>query len=88
MSYNALQLSPASTDAIRMKAASPEIWGASIPASGDGSLGPYWLHDDDGLDSEGNRRVTWGTISGLAIALSVSASFWAGLAVVVGRVWK
>ena len=88
MSYNALQLSPASTDGIRMKAASPDLWGASIPASPNVSLGPGWLDDDDGLDADGNRRVTWGTISGLALAISVSASFWAGLAVVVGRIWK
>lgn len=88
MSYNVLQLSPSSTDGLRMKAASPDIWGASIPTSGNSSLGPLWLDDDDGLDAEGSRRVTWGTISGLALALSVSASFWAGLAVVVSRIWK
>lgn len=88
MSYKALQLSPASTDGIRMKAASPDLWGSSIPASHDVSLGPCWLDDDDGLDADGSRRVTWGTISGLALAISVSASFWAGLAVIVGRIWK
>lgn len=88
MSYNALQLSPASTNGIRMKAASPEIWGTTIPASPEVSLGPGWLDDDDNLDADGNRRVTWGTISGLALAISVSASFWAGLAVIVGRIWK
>ena len=88
MSYNALQLSPASTDGIRMKTASADIWGASIPASPNVSLGPGWLDDDDNLDADGYRRLTWGTISGLALAVSVSASFWAGLAVVVGRIWK
>lgn len=88
MSYKVLQLSPPSTDGIRMKLASPDFWGASIPASPDVSLRPCWLDDDDGLDAEGNRRVTWGTISGLALAISISTSFWVGLAVVVGRVWK
>lgn len=87
MSYNSLQLSPASTDGIRMKAASPELWGTSIPASGNGSLGPCWLDEDD-LDADGCRRVTWGTISGLALAVSVSASFWAGVALAVQRIWK
>ncbi len=88
MSYNVLQLSPSSTSGIRMKAVSSDVWSSSIPASPEVSLGHSWLDDDDGLDAEGNRRVTWGTISGVALAVSVSASFWAGLAVIVGRIWK
>jgi hypothetical protein len=50
---------------------------------------PSWFEYDPELD-EGNAdaRTNWGAISGLALSIAFSATFWVGVAWVVGRVWK
>jgi len=46
-----------------------------------------WFESDGDLeDSAGGTN--WGAIYGLALSVAVSASFWAGVAWIVARVWR
>ena len=85
MSFRQLQLSPqVSTRIIRMRAI-PESWCSPSVYSREMDFLKSWFeHDESG--SQG--RTNWGAISGLALSVVVSASFWLGIALVVERVWK
>jgi hypothetical protein len=94
MSYRVLQLSPlSSTRTTRRRIAVPESWSVrSAPAldlSLDTGFLRSWLEYDPDLD-QGNAydRTNWGAISGLALSVAVSASFWAGVVWIVARVWR
>ena len=45
-----------------------------------------WFESD--TDSNEGRSTNWGAISGLAISLVVSASFWLGAAMLIERLLK
>ena len=58
----------------------------------DGSMGgtgflSSWLGDDNDSDPQ-QRGVNWGAIAGLAVALMISAGFWAGVRVMVARAFR
>ncbi|MFZ0861102.1 MAG: hypothetical protein WCA27_27060 [Candidatus Sulfotelmatobacter sp.] len=89
MSYKVLQLSPhASTDGIQMRIASQDAWSPLVPGSRDISFLPSRVEDEAHPDEAGTLSLNWGTVSGLALAVTVSASFWAGVAFIVTRLWK
>jgi hypothetical protein len=91
MSYKDLQLSPqASTDVIRvirMRTATEDSWNAPVSrllnqGSGDSGFVQTWF--DDGYDLiEDSQRAA---ISGLALSIAFSTTFWAGVAWIVTRV--
>jgi hypothetical protein len=85
LSYKVLQLSPqASTDVICTRTAIQDPWSGSVASSREIGFLPSWIEDEAELDeaSEPNRAI-----SGLALAVAFSASFWAGLAWIVARAW-
>jgi hypothetical protein len=50
---------------------------------------PRRLEDDNQSDPTNERRhINWGAISGLALSLAISASFWAGVGVLISRMVK
>ena len=85
MSFRLLQLSPqASARVIRMRVI-PEPWSSPSVYSRELDFVKSWFEHDE---SSAEGRTNWGAISGLALAVLVSASFWMGVALVVQRVWK
>lgn len=85
MSFRLLQFSPqASSRVIRMRAV-PQRWSSPTVDSRENAFLNSFL-EEDGLLLE--RHLNWGAISGLALSLAVSAGFWAGLALLVERIWK
>lgn len=48
-----------------------------------------WLEDDTQANgTRVRRRFNWGAISGLAISLAVSATFWVGAGLLIARLLK
>jgi len=93
MSYKDLQLSPqASTDVIRvirMRTATQDSWSAPVsrllnPGSGDSGSRQTWFDDEYDLIEDSQRAA----ISGLALSIAFSATFWAGVAWIVTRVLR
>ena len=87
MSYKLLQFSPqASTRAVRFRNI-PERWSSGYP--GDTQFLRSWVEDDSDTTQRGaHRRINWGAISGLALSLAISGSFWVGMGLLIARVAK
>lgn len=48
-----------------------------------------WIVYDSSLDEDDEKgRIRWNVLLGMALAFGISVGFWAGVAVVVERVWK
>lgn len=78
----------ASTRGIRMPAIS-ERWRVSSGALRDTGFLQSWLEvDSDLVDGGASDRFNWGAISGMVLAVLVSAGCWAGLAMIVARIWR
>jgi hypothetical protein len=93
MSYKDLQLSPqASTDGIRvirMRTATQDCWNAPVSrllnrGSGDSGSLETWFDDEYDLIEDSQRAA----ISGLALSIAFSTTFWAGVALIVTRVLR
>jgi hypothetical protein len=93
MSYKDLQLSPqASTDVIRvirMRTATEDSWNAPVSRlrnqdSGDSGSVQTWFYDEYDLIEDRQRAA----ISGLALSIAFSTTFWAGVAWIVTRVLR
>ena len=93
MSYKDLQLSPqASTDVIRvirMRTATQDSWNATVSGlldqgSGDSGSVRTWFDDEYDLIEDSQRAA----ISGLALSIAFSTTFWAGVALIVTRVLR
>ena len=69
---------------IRMKAIREPWSGPSMYSPGAGFLQSFIENDD----SEEPKRTNWGAISGLALSVVVSAGCWAGIALLIQRVWR
>ena len=104
MSSKVVQLSPnPSTRAIRLTLI-PEEWMPSLSRDGffaDGSLPDglqreksflqSWFERNSGENSPvagKNPGINWGAICGMALAVAVSAAFWAGVGLIIERIWK
>jgi hypothetical protein len=90
MSYRVLQLSPQSSTRTsrRRNVVQDPLRAPSANALDMGFL-PSWFEYDPELDEgSADARTNWGAISGLALSIAFSATFWVGVAWVVGRVWK
>jgi hypothetical protein len=89
MSYRVLRLSPrASTGFTHRRSIVQDRAGSPAVLPIDAGLFQSWLKSGCDLDDTDTLRTNWGAISGLALAVAVSASFWAGLVWVVERVWR
>jgi hypothetical protein len=47
-----------------------------------------WLVCDSVIQTGTGRRINWNTVFGLALATAVSASIWAGIGLMIARIWK
>jgi hypothetical protein len=63
----------------------PQRWSSPAVDSRDNPFLNSFL-EEEGLHLE--KHLNWGAISGLALSLAVSAGFWAGLTLLVERIWK
>ncbi len=88
MNSRMYQLRPAaSTRFIRLTATSRRWISAYGDASDIGFLGS-WFEDDSPQIGGAKRPTNWGAISGVAISLAISGTFWAGVAIAVARVLR
>ena len=91
MSYRWLQRSPQdSTRVIRMRITAHNAWSTPAGPSPDIRFLRSWFEVDSNSEMESDPQdgVNWGAISGMALAIVVSASFWAGLAFVLTEVLR
>jgi len=88
MSYKFLQLSPqASAHETSMRIVIQGPWSLPPGTPRDLQFLRSWMEYDSERNVGSRGRANWGAISGIALALGISASFWAGVAWIVARVW-
>ena len=92
MSYKVVQMSPLASSRMAQGTASVQgSWSALRGNSLDLAFLRSWLElnpDVDVNDFAPPGRFNWGAISGLALTVAISASFWAGVAWAVNHVWR
>jgi hypothetical protein len=75
----------ASTRSIHLRAI-PESWSEPCSSSGGGLLSSWFADDFEPNDVA--PGVNWGAVSGMALSLTFSAAFWAGVALIVERILR
>lgn len=89
MSYRLSQLSPqTSTRGINVTMAVRRSSDAANGTSPDAQFLRSWLEYDSSKRGVSRGRVNWGAVSGLALAVAVSATFWAAMGLIVVRLWR
>lgn len=85
MSFKLLQFSPqSSTRALRMSEV-PERWISNYAYPQDMGFVRAWMQDDScPLDSP-QKQINWGAVAGLALSLTVSGAFWAGVGLLIAH---
>jgi hypothetical protein len=87
MSYRFSQLSPrTSTRGITMRMALRGPWSDSPGDSPDAQFLRSWIEDDSDEDDSAQGRTNWGLVSGIVLAVGVSAAFWAGVGWMISRI--
>jgi hypothetical protein len=88
MSYKVLQLSPLSTSSMHLKILIEGPWSVP-PANFRGArFLRSWMVYDSGLGEgrhAGRAGFNWNALLGLALAVGISASFWAGVGITLWR---
>jgi len=78
MSFRVLQLSPpASTRFTRRRGVIQQHWNAPSDSSMEPGFLQTWFDSDGDLQDGGTN---WGPVYGLALSVTLSASFWVGVA--------
>lgn len=87
MNFRTIEFSPQTTPrSARLRSTSN--CAASVGPGDIGFLRSWFEHDYE-LDEVGlPRQINWDAISGLLLALAISAGFWTGLGLFLQRVWK
>jgi len=75
-----------STRTVRLRAI-PEAWAGHYGYTRDMSFLSSWLEDDSAPERT-TRRLNWGAVSGLALSLTISAAFWAGVVLIIERILR
>ncbi len=89
MSYRLSQLSPqTSTRGINLTMALRRSSDTSTGSSPDAQFLRSWLEYDSEKRGVSRGRINWGAVSGLALAIAVSATFWAAMGLIVVRLWR
>jgi len=87
MSYRIWQRTPrTSTRGKKMKMALHGPWSPAVQDSPDEQFLRSWLEHDSDPEHDPCGRTTWGVISGLALAVGVSATFWVGVGWIISRI--
>lgn len=71
------------THVLRMRMI-PEHWSTPSGYSPEISFFQSWFEDDSRTDGQ-HEGTNWGAVSGLALSVVISASFWAGMGVLIAR---
>ena len=69
---------------LRMRAI-PEHWSTPSGYSPDLGFLQAWFDDDCRSKNFSVDRINWGAVSGLALSVAVSVSFWAGVDMLIAR---
>jgi hypothetical protein len=86
VNFRLLEFSPQATPrTVRMLSHSEY---AAVSPGDKGFLRSWFEQDFDLGEAYMPHRINWGAISGLALALAISAGFWTGLGLLLERVWK
>jgi hypothetical protein len=89
VSFRILQLSPqASTRFTRRRVVIQQGWSAPSDSSMEAGFLQTWFESNGDLQDSSASGTNWGAIYGLALSVALSASFWAGVAWIVARVWR
>ncbi len=82
------QLSPqAGTRVTARSIAVQDSWSGPSASTLDMGFLRSWFESDTDFD-DSHRGTNWGAISGLALSVAISASFWAGVVWIGTRVWR
>jgi hypothetical protein len=84
MSFRVLQFPAEGTTRVLRMRVIPEHWSTPSGYSPEISFFQSWFEDDSHPDGH-NQGINWGAVSGLALSVVVSASFWAGVGVLITR---
>ena len=88
MSGKLLQLSPRASTSVPVRIiAIHRSWSYS-KASADTSFLRSWFQSDSEFAEACDEQPNWGAISGMALALAMSAICWVGVAWIVARIWR
>ena len=89
MSYKSQFFPPSSTCETPLRRPIGRSWGSSPVNLLDTKFLRSWLvYDSDIQTGLAPRRINWNMVLGLALATAVSAGFWAGVGLMIARVWK
>jgi hypothetical protein len=85
VSFRILQFPAEGTSRVLRMRAIPEHW--STPSGFSPEIGFFqsWFQDDSRIEGQNIGSVNWGAVAGLALSVVVSASFWAGMGVLIAR---
>ncbi len=78
-----LPFSPRTGNRVLRMRAIPEQWSGSQLYSPEVAFLRVWLEPEE---RNPERRTNWGAISGLALSAVISAGFWTGIAILIGRI--
>jgi len=84
VSFRILQFPAEGTVRVLRMRAIPEHWSTPSGYSPDIGFLQSWFQDDS-TSSDHNDRTNWGAVSGLALCVVVSVSFWAGVGMLISR---
>jgi len=87
MEFKVLQFPSANSHAVRMRPV-PRLWSTSAGYAPDIGFFQAWLEKDTISDRHETATPNWGAISGLAISVVISASFWTGAVLLIERLLK
>ena len=89
MSYKSQLFSLSSTCETPLRRPISQTWGSSPANLQDMKFLRSWLvYDSDIQTNMVPGRVRWNMALGLVLATAVSAGIWAGIALMIARVWK
>lgn len=84
VSFKILQFPGEGTTRVLRLRAIPEQWSTPSGYSPEVGFFQSWFEDDSRSGNE-NDRINWGAVSGLALSVVISVSFWAGLGMLIAR---
>jgi hypothetical protein len=89
MSYKSGLFALYSTCDPALRSTNSRSWGSSAATLQDAEFLRSWLVYDSEIQTGRTRgRINWNLLLGLALAATVSTSFWTGLGLVIARFWK
>ncbi len=87
MSVRFSELFPQENTRVMHMTATSDPRTAQSGCSQDNGIAQSWLDDESHSDlRNAEGHINWTMVSGVALSLAVSASFWAGVALVIERV--